>query len=104
MVHLELRWGTRDSTEVASGNQASSSVEAGKSGFIMSCSMELGVPLELWLETRGSSQVAMVNSELLSSFCSVNSVFLSGHGRELGIPLMLGWYSVFFLTCGGASS
>ena len=33
-----------------------------------------------------------------------HSVFNSSHCRELGVPLELGWYSVFLVTCSGASS
>ena len=43
-------------------------LQQGGSGLLSSCEGELGVPLELWWETQGSSRVAAVDSELLLSF------------------------------------
>ena len=67
------------------GNQVSSQVEAGNSGF-SSCCMKLGVPLELQQGIQASSRVEAGNSDFLSS-CN-------------RVPLEL-WWSLL-LSCSGA--
>lgn len=47
-----------------------------------------GGPLELWWETRGSSQVVAVHSEVLSS-CRENSVFPSSCSMGFSVPFEL---------------
>ena len=53
------------------------------SGLLSSCEGKLGVLLKLWWETKGSSSVATGDSELLLSFCSRNSVFLLRYSAGL---------------------
>ena len=59
------------------------------SGLLSSCEGKLGVLLKLWWETKGSSSVATGDSELLSSFCSRNSVFLLRYSAGLSVSLEL---------------
>lgn len=94
-----MQWGSWDSYQDIRESRASSRVARGgtwessqepavESSLISSCSGELGVPLEIWQETQGFSQVQTGESGFLSN-CITNSGFISRGNRDLGFPLEL---------------